>query len=218
MTSAQEKLRQMLEAMRERSEDPAFQANVRALEAGEQSPEEKRRGAWKRMGIPEEHWGFLLAGPREDEEAMRLVREFLGSDDRFLLLAGEAGRGKTLAACWGLTQKGGRFARAMDIAQAWGEEDEGWVADLRLAPLLVVDEMAREPLDPKGWAFSRLYDLLDRRQAALRKTVLVTNEGLDVFKARYCPDGKRDPLYDRIVNRGMVPRPLTGPSLRRPTP
>jgi DNA replication protein DnaC len=207
-------MREALERMRARAESPEFQAQVARLESGEASPEEKRRQAWKRQGIPAELWdAFDRYGG--EAEACKLVDSFLESDERFILLAGEAGLAKTYAACRALAMHGGRYIRAYDVAQAWGDEDEGWLCDLRLASLVVMDEIGREPLDEKGWAYGKIYDLLDRRQANLRKTILVTNLGLDAFKARYCPDGRRDPLYDRIANRGVVPTPLTGSSLRR---
>jgi DNA replication protein DnaC len=212
MPDLSQKMREALERMRQRAEDPSFQARVAELEAGEPSAEEMRRRQWKRQDIPEEHWRFLDS-PAETE-AIGLVRTFLGNDDRFLLLAGTAGRGKTLAACWALTQKGGRYVRTRAVATA-GFDDEGWLYDLAHAPLLVLDEMVREAQDEKGWAYSKVYDLLDRRQSNLRKTILITNAGLDEWKARYCPDGKADPLYDRIASRGTVPTPLTGPSMRR---
>jgi hypothetical protein len=207
-----DQMRAVIERMRQRAEDPEFQAKVAALESGEPSPEELQRKAWKRIGIPEEHWPFLPAP--EETEAIGHVRTFLAGPERFLLLAGTAGRGKTLAACWGLAQKGGRYVRTREVATA-GFDDEGWLYDLAHAPLVVLDEMVREAQDAKGWAYSKVYDLLDRRQSNLRKTILITNAGLDEWKARYCPDGKADPLYDRIASRGTVPTPLTGPSMRR---
>lgn len=214
MTDFRAKMLDTLAAIRDRATDPEFQARVAAYEAeAAESPEVVQRRAWKRAGIPEEHWAFLPAP--EETEAIGLVRGFLGSADRFLLMAGNAGRGKSLAACWGLAQLGGRYVRTRDVATAFGDEDEGWLSDLARTRLLVMDEMVREAQDEKGWAYSKVYDLLDRRQASLLKTILITNAGLDEWKRRYCPDGKSDPLYDRILSRGSVPKPLTGESLRR---
>lgn len=206
-------MRDLIAGMQRRSEEPTFADGLRKLEAREPSLHDKRISAWRAIGIPEEHFEHLAAP--DETDALAHVREFLSGEERILLLLGTAGRGKSVAACWGLSRVGGRYVRAYDVAAAsYGDADQAWLATLRLARLAVIDEMAREPLDPKGWAYGRLYDLIDRRQAALRKTILIANVSTVEFKKRYCPDGNADPLYDRILNRGFVPKALCGRSMR----
>jgi DNA replication protein DnaC len=193
--------------MAERLADPAYQAKVAAWEREQAlDAQAQRRHARKFLGIP-----AVLAETLdrlEETDALAKARSFLASEKLILLLAGDVGRGKSVAAAWAVAETNGRFIEAADVAQANVYDREAWGA-LFLPRLLAVDELGMEPLDAKGWCEAKLYDLINGRLQAKKRTVLVSNLDLPAFLARY-PDPR---LRDRLRAHGAWLL-AKGPSMR----
>lgn len=201
--------------MRERAEeherrlrdDPAYRAsherklaeeNARAAatEAAERATFQKQRRV--AAEIPPRVWPFLDAG--SDSEASRAVGRFMSSDATFLVLAGQVGCGKTVAACSALDQRGGLFVKAAGVTRA-RFDDSAW-AKVLSARVLVVDDLGTESLDQGGWAAGALAELFDHRYDWQAKTVLTTNLDTEPFRARYCEaDGGR--FLSRLREAGI---------------
>ena len=197
-----------------RAETPEFKANAAKLaeqtadfEAA--SRETERKLALVEAGIPQALWETLRA-PTETP-ALSAVREWIAGPPAcvFLALAGQAGRGKTFAAAWAISERGGRYALAHDLVSV-GTFDPVW-RDLAAAPLVALDELGSEYRND-AYAAS-LYTLLNTRHAHQRRTILATNLDAPAFVARYCPDAA-DPLRDRLRTASRWVN-LSGESMRR---
>lgn len=133
------------------------------------------RGTAAALGIPERVWGLLGIGcpavPLADSTAMRAVRGMTGT---FLVLTGETGTGKTVAACWAAWHRRGRVVKASRLARmSW--YDEARVDAIIAAPMLVIDELGTECDDAKGVWRSRLDELCDARYDSRRPTIITSN-------------------------------------------
>lgn len=164
----------------------------------------------KRLGVPQEAIKNLRAPWKT--RAREAAEEFASAphkQDRFLLLAGDRGLGKTVAAAWLVRQQlqdgqPGCFwvpATAFTSMSAYEGEPER----LERVTFLVVDDLGRE--SEKGLARNMLSGVLMRRYEQLRRTVLTTNASVADVQALYGAA-----LWDRI-RTGMVV-PLEGPSMR----
>lgn len=118
-----------------------------------------------------------------------------------LFLAGPAASGKTQAAvhvladwarhyAWGSRASGqderlGLFSRVVDVASAdrFSAEGRNWLERLRLAPVLVLDDLGAESATGPGAAL--LYDVIDERYRQGRRTVVTTNLRGEQLKAGY---------------------------------
>lgn len=211
MESVSDKIAAWTKRVTERAEDPAYKANAerfRETEAEAVQRENESRLALLAAGIPMTLWGAIRE-PR-DTPALVAARDFLGSAPSFLALSGPAGRGKTFAASWAVTQKEGRYVITHDLVTA-GSFASVW-AEIALAPILALDELGAEY---RNAAFeASLYSLLNARHAHGRKTILCTNLDAGGFVARYCPK-EGDPLRDRL-RTSSVWVSLPGQSLRKP--
>lgn len=197
-----------------RAETPEFQANAAKL--AEQTAafnaaqrEVDRKLALVQAGIPTALWDLLRA-PKETP-ALVAVREWFAGPSAcvFLSLAGQAGRGKTFAAAWAISERGGQYALAHDLVAA-GTFDPIW-KDLASAPLVALDELGNEY---RNDAYSAsLYTLLNTRHAHQRRTILATNLDAPAFAARYCPEAT-DPLRDRLRTASRWVN-LSGESMRK---
>lgn len=143
------------------------------------------------------------------------VQEFLGDRERsILLLYGGPGSGKTCAGAWPLRSERfpGYYVLAPEIAQVYRSLEyrdrvDTWIS----CRLLVIDELGREPTDRDDRSRATLWEVIERRYASLRKTILCTNVRLDALWDRYDAH-----LRDRIEgDRGVVV--LTGASMRGAT-
>ncbi len=191
-----QKRRDLAERMAARLSSPAWMAKVAELEAeAAQDSLNQRRWRRKYLGIPRAFEAALDA-PKETEVLAR-VQAFIASPKLVLLLAGAVGRGKSIAAAWAVEDQVGRYMEAADIVQANLYDAQAWRAFFTPG-LLAVDELGMEPLDLGGWGAAKLYDLLNGRMQAAKKTILVTNLDGRAFFARY-PDKR---LKDRFRAHG----------------
>lgn len=127
-----------------------------------------------------------------------------------MLLAGGAGGGKTAAGVWLLrrlwartghtgARRSGRFLRAADVMLAIQTPEAVTRADLRYwaqVDLLVIDDWrAQMP----GWVADGLDDLVDRRHADLRPTIVTTNLPAGVEAEEHIQGFER--LFPRAASR-----------------
>ena len=209
-----DRLRSVISVAMERSDDAEYQQRAKALKISwdqfeRRSQELERKAAYEGWGIPPDK-AALLSAP-ENTEALRAVGEFLRSPALFLMLVGDLGVGKTIAAWWGVAQRGGRYVTAMELVRA-GSFDRDFWESLRTAPFVAIDELGMEAVDQSGWFLANLYDLLDHRLSRSRKTALLSNLDAAAFKARYC-SGTMERLYERLKTQGEFVA-LAGESLR----
>ncbi len=159
-------------------------------------------------GVPDLLIEAICTGKLHQTAATRYAFELVEKGG-LLVLASEAGRGKTMAAAWALSECSGLFVRAVQLATI--DETGSLDARMRTARLLVVDDLGTEH-SPGGYARSRLEDVVDRRLLDGRSTLLTTNLGPKSFRDRY---GER--LASRIDadKNPMGWRDLDGPDLRQ---
>lgn len=141
-------------------------------------------------GVPDAIAALIVSGKATQTEASALAWSLLEGDSRLLVLSSPPGRGKTVAACWALSQEPGLFVKAEQLTAIGRREDGSDVrlaaldARMRTCKLLVVDDLGTEH-SPSGWAMSRLDALITARWDAGRKTLLTTNLQLEEFAAKY---------------------------------
>lgn len=197
-----------------RAATPEFQTNAAKLSADSAAFEAAQRETDRKLalvqaGIPQSLWETLRM-PR-NTPALAAVRGWLAGPPTcvFLALAGQAGRGKTFAAAWAISERGGLYALAHDLVAA-GTFDPRW-RELAEAPVVALDELGNEY---RNEAYSAsLYTLLNTRHAHQRRTILATNLDAPAFAARYCPEAT-DPLRDRLRTAAQWVN-LSGESLRK---
>jgi len=134
-------------------------------------------------------------------QAEAKVRKFMVGGDSFLVLAGNPGCGKTVAAAVAAkeaTKEGLRvvFVRALDANRIglFGE-DLKTINSWASAGLLIVDDLGTEV--PNAVWLQNLGDLVDRRYERQAKTILTTNLKIDQLKQLY---GVR--VMDRLKELG----------------
>jgi hypothetical protein len=129
----------------------------------------------------------------------------LTGTERLVVLAGNQGRGKTLAACYAIGRQGGMYTRAPQ----WTRRDGVSVEDAVRAPLLVIDQFGREHFGESDWMRSQFEDTVDARYQARRLTFLVGNLLWEPFVERL----KNMTVVDRVLGEGVFVE-FGGPSLR----
>ncbi len=179
--------------------------------------------ALEKAGVPYDARTALAAAYETD--ATRTADRFISQGDaRFLLLLGDKGLGKTLAAArvcaafarkypWNSRPSGGEHVEPMLFVEAssltrlsaFGAPEREYVDKLKRCGLLVLDDVGEEATQ---LGTQTLVDLAIHRHAKLRRTVLTGNMKTEDFKTRYGA-----PLADRIRSSGIVCA-LTGKSMR----
>jgi DNA replication protein DnaC len=148
-------------------------------------------------GIPEIHLRHVFDREPTECPALTEVQKFMDADQgTFLVLSGTVGTYKSGSAAWALTKHPGVYVRAAKLGTlALEKGDEG--ADryhyVRVAPLLVLDDLGGEYLSDRGWFERVLTSLCDERYGSMLKTVITTNLDGEAFKKAY---GER--VADRI--------------------
>jgi DNA replication protein DnaC len=175
-----------------------------------------------RLGTPEKAVHALAQA--EQTEALQLARDFMASGQRWLILMGNVGVGKTVAGVsvlqdtWVRHRLSGRSARFEPIAferagrfsrlSAYGE-DKAVFEQLCAADAVLMDDLGTEHLGP--WSKSLFEEWFDRRDNTGR-TVITSNMSAETFRERF---GER--AWDRIQSNGMGVW-LGGNSMRRKAP
>lgn len=182
-----------------------------------------RREVWpavvESLGVPLGLAEFVSAGNLAATDAIVAVRS---AEFRILVLAGNVGAGKSVAAAWWLLaphipgsppsrdygKRKSLWVSASRLAR-WQRYDEDEMARLLLAPRLVIDDLFAEFSDQKGNFVSILDEVVSDRLANKRPLVITTNASVEVFRERY---GER--IADRIREHGKF-HSFAGESMRR---
>lgn len=145
--------------------------------------------------------------------ASQAVSAFLASPSRkILLLMGKPGTGKTLAACAAASAyPAGRYVLSSEMSQVYRNLDyrqrvDEWTEQVRV---LAIDEVGREPTDADQRSRATIWEVVERRWAGGRKTILASNVTEKAFRERY-----DEAIWDRITGDGGVVV-LTGKSMRQ---
>lgn len=213
-------IRDSLEAMRRwretnpaanrRHEELLYELQLVEAQAAEVAAAERATHAAKSAGIGSRT--LETAESAQDTPAMLATRQWLNSGRSWLLLAGDVGTGKSVAAAWALLEvakQGQRiaFRRASEIARMSGfDVGAKDIAALKSVGLLVVDDLGTEC--QTGWAASIFHELFDARHEAKRRTIITSNLKRADARARL-----GDRLSDRVQQDGRVVW-LEGSSMR----
>lgn len=130
---------------------------------------------------------------------------YLTGSEVLIALAGNQGRGKTLAACYAIARLGGMYTRAPQ----WTRRNGIDVDEAIRAPVLVVDQFGREHFGDSDWARSQFEDTVDARYQAERLTFLVGNLQYEAC----CQRLKGTTVVDRVHGDGVFVE-LGGESIR----
>ena len=173
-----------------------------------------------KMGIPSR----TLNAARSAEQTAAVKAVLEAGDSEMLILSGGVGCGKSVAAAKWIVdgimdEKRWKLSRGVDyydntIEYYFQNNDASvWVSATQLSRIdhydgegiakftkcsrLVIDDMAVEYMDAKGFYLSLLDEILNDRYANKRATVMTTNFDAERFKERY---GER--IIDRIREAG----------------
>jgi hypothetical protein len=193
---------------------PAYLERGQALAIEGQQFDENQRAIQRRVrleesGILERYWSILDLP--DATEALTLMESLLSGPPpfTFLVLAGPAGRGKSAALSIAVWRAGGFYYDAQELLRESTFDASLWHR-LQAAPFLALDELGAEATNP-AWE-ANLFDLLNGRDARLRKTAIATNLNAAAFRERYASAGLQR-LMDRILTAGEF-KILPGKSLR----
>ncbi len=151
--------------------------------------------------------------------AIDATRDWLKSGKTWLLLSGDVGTGKSIAAAYALKHAieaapyGAKsaFRRASGVVRM-SAFDEGAreLEFLKSASMLVIDDLGTE--HATSWGQSLIHEIFDTRHDDRRRTIITTNIKREQLKAAL-----GDRLSDRIAQDGKVVC-LEGKSMRRTPP
>lgn len=122
--------------------------------------------------------------------ALEYAREFSKGSDWILVLSGDTGTGKSVAACWWATNVGAGWISAQELA------DSRVRYDLEIhRPALVIDDLGEENLTQA--ALAKISAAINERYQHRHKTVITTNLTAPTFAVRY-----QRRIADRIDDGG----------------
>lgn len=169
----------------------------------------------EQRGVPDRIARLILSGAVKPNAATDFAFQLAEGKGKLLVLASEPGRGKSVAACWALSQASGLFVGSSALAIAPRREDNTddvpanvLDARMRTCGLLVVDDLGIEH-SPSGFAVARLDAIVTHRWEREKPTLLTTNMLAEAFEARY---GAR--IASRVNGDALGWRNLGGPDLR----
>lgn len=129
---------------------------------------------------------------------------------RFLVLLGQTGRGKTVAACTVLADRGGYYISAPELhrlSTMRGPAPRNRIEEFHLGGTVVLDDLGTENADASMEAV--VWDLVNARQTAGKMTILTGNMTRAQFAERYGERAAR-----RIEHQGVIVE-IQGDDLRR---
>lgn len=196
------------------TEEEAARERVAEAEREARNLRVQRESRIALANIPRRHAETL--DDLRETRALTVCRRWLeipARDQSSLVLAGPYGTGKSIAAAWALSEIGGLFVRATDLARMSGF-DEDLHHDLRRAILLVIDDLGAEYSDRHGWLASVVSAIIEYRLGDFSRTLITTNLRPHEIHERY-----GDRLVERLREAGHVVV-VAGPSMRgtAPTP
>jgi hypothetical protein len=215
LSEFEERMRAIRDRVMPAAAEPLTPKAKAVLESEEETErrwrDQTRRHDWQDRGIPAALFD-LLQYPKLTAAFMATER-FMKGPEKFLVMLGNKGVGKTIAALWAVGNYAGEFVAAESLTTQSRYNAEFW-DDLKLTPVLAIDELSAEPksLKDDGWFESKLLALLSFRDLSNRKTIITANINRATFKARY-GTGAMERLWDRIVGSNQLEE-IAGESLR----
>lgn len=160
----------------------------------------------RRVCVDLENGAEVRKNEREPTKPERLAgKAYLVGNEVLAVLAGNQGRGKTLAVCYAIARMGGVYTRAAQWTRRNGIDIDQAIA----APVLAIDQFGREHFGDSRWALSQFEDVIDTRQQSLSKwTFLAGNLTYETFVERL----KETTVADRLGFGVFVE--FGGPSVR----
>lgn len=200
--------------------DPApSEPAVEPLNPVEEARMRARRRAMREhgFGLPRETGELVVAGKLYSTQPLDIVEVWLGAPTPVLILAGDPGTGKSVAAAHGalarLTVGPPLYVLESTLAEwRWGRKRYAaeW-ARMLAASTVVIDEVGRTERDRKELARIATAEMIHERTTTWpwgRKTILTANLSLEDLTDALDPR-----LEDRLAEIGSV-RHVAGPSLR----
>jgi len=149
------------------------------------------------MSLPR-RYEAILARELQDTEALRITRQaFDGGRVGCLVLSGNPGVGKSIAAAWACQRTPGAIwvkAATLTARGLFAGFD-----DVERAPMLAIDDFGTEFFDAKGVAHSIFDRVIDARDVLVLPTIITTNLDVVSLKERLGPR-----ILDRIAHFGGV--------------
>lgn len=191
----------------------AEHANAHCQERAAFCPLYRLMAEWSRWSIPEREKRLLrddLLGtkPLSPRLALRAMKarlagitgpEGVKGTEALIMLGGKVGVGKTVAATWALSRRGGRYVTAGEFAGIGLD-----IAEIKRVNVLVIDQLGTEPIGGSEWSLGKFLDVVDSRYANLRLTVLCTNMLREELEPRYSKILTRrlndDGIFIRLVD------------------
>lgn len=135
--------------------------------------------------LDERGMSAILTDQARDTKALRMVRAWVASSRPALVLLGDPGRGKTVAAAWALARVAGRYVTEQQLCEMRkGEWRTRKSYETHLCTeLLVIDELGRER--DADLALQVMLDVIDARQRLPRRTLLLGNAEKELLIERY---------------------------------
>lgn len=166
----------------------------------------------KWAGVPSRLW---FAEKPKPTSAVALVSRMLEGAGVLLVLSGGTGCGKSTACAYALSKRAGLWVHGPDLAKPdftdpdeYGVRRETLDERMRNCGLLVLDDVGIEH-SPKGYAASRITDVLEHRESNHRPSIVTTNLTTAEFKAKY---GER--IASRLNGDSLGWQHISGPDLR----
>jgi DNA replication protein DnaC len=206
MTSAQDNAQRMKEPQHVRE---AIESVMRAREAHrrlcavscetlDSTRKEQRRARWIEAAavVPKRAMRSLAALKRSG--CVKRVHTWLRSESWCLVMSGDPGCGKTVAAAYACAHLGGcAWISAAELMRMSMYDSGAWT-QLATCKLLVVDDLGSEFVDGPGSMLARLDGVLDDRYRREKKTLITTNLSPSSFKQRY-----KERIADRVRDGGL---------------
>lgn len=169
--------------------DEVFEAAEREHEQREKFYERnmRLRNAGLEGTVTDDDHRRIMRNQLEETQCLQMLRGWLKGDAPLFVLLGPTGRGKTVACAWAIAESGGRYMTAKKLERlflaqygvALDEQDQ----TMQYQGLLVVDDVGTEL--KRDQFTSSLYELVNARQGAGRRTVITSNMGRKEFEGRY---------------------------------
>lgn len=223
----------MLDAMKATG---AFLTDEQVAEYEAEQRRELRRQALSSSGLhlPDEDRRLVLSGKLDRGKpacaivatwakgAPRAGQSTVGCTPGILVLCGGMGTGKTIAAAWWLSHVRGRaltIHEAVRVYTRWKrsnykpEEAEEALERLARIDCLVIDELGQESDSDAEGAREVLHWIVDRRQSARRRTLVLTNLSTSDLGDRFVRGVYDRRTADRLRSHGQVEQ-VPGESMR----
>lgn len=198
-------LQELIKRAMEASESPELAARRAEAEAREQRKRQQNMVAvLEAVGVPKKTREAAL-GVLEMNSSLGQVRSWGQSRQTMLVIAGDHGIGKSVAAAWWLGQTVQDITPSPKTQRRWwwpmalvrkGAYTEG-IEQLHQVSSLVIDDASAEFSDEKGFFASIFTELINARYEAQLPTLLTANGNPADFRRRY---GER--FFDRLCEVG----------------